>query len=160
MELEVVHGGQSEDRSNRLELCDWGERLVVVDTCLLGETSSDQSSLVPVDRAIRKPFDLEHPLAGDNSTSSARSRHKVKDLGLLERAHLVLCSRLPLFGIDRVHGLVPRAWLMVRAGLSRQRCKGMRRERAWPLRKSGIRGRVVGVARSSKEVMKLCLILV
>jgi 7,8-dihydro-6-hydroxymethylpterin-pyrophosphokinase len=62
MELEVVHDGQSEDRSNRLELCDWGERLVVVDACLMGEASSDQSSLVPVDRTMRKAFDLEHPL--------------------------------------------------------------------------------------------------
>jgi hypothetical protein len=64
MELEVVHGGQSGDRSNRLELCNWGERLLIVDSCLLGEASSDQLSLVSVDRAIRKPLDLEHPLAG------------------------------------------------------------------------------------------------
>jgi hypothetical protein len=71
MELEIVHGGQSEDRSNRLELCDWGERLVVVDPGLLGEASSHQSSLVSVDRAIGKSLDLEHPSAGDNSTSSA-----------------------------------------------------------------------------------------
>ena len=79
---------QGKNYSNDGRLDNRTERITIVNAKLLGETTSNQSSFVLINRAIRTVLGLEYPFALNN-IDSARSRHKNPSLVVVKGSELI-----------------------------------------------------------------------